>query len=151
MPVSTNLRWGPGDHAALHDVYLGKDKDVVSNATPSSTGIYQGRIGPNSLSVLLDAAEFYYWRVDEVNLAGPDPCLWKGSTWTFRTVGAAGGLLGLYYHWDSAFLPPVTPGAVPDDPGPDNPFQIFVMSRIDPTVNFNWGDGPTTGLSLIHI
>ncbi|MHC4316878.1 MAG: PA14 domain-containing protein [Planctomycetota bacterium] len=79
--------------------------------------------------------EFYYWRVDEVNLAGPDPCLWKGDTWTFRTEGAAGGLLGLYYHWADGI------DRVGGDPGPADPFQIFVMSRIDPVVNFNWGTG----------
>ncbi|MHC4694039.1 MAG: PA14 domain-containing protein, partial [Planctomycetota bacterium] len=127
------LEWGPGDHAAEHEVYFGTDKDAVTNATPTTPGIYKGRIGPNSLSVVLAAAQFYHWRVDEVNSTGPDPGLWKGDTWTFRTEGAAGGLLGLYYHWD---------GYQPDLPvGPPNPFQVFVMSRIDPEVNFNWGNG----------
>jgi hypothetical protein len=87
------------------------------------------------LSVPLVAAQLYYWRVDEVNLAGPDPYLWKGNTWMFRTVGAAGGLLGLYYHWFDGIT---RPGGAP---GPDNPFQTFVLSRIDPEVNFNWGNG----------
>jgi hypothetical protein len=135
VPVSYNLRWGPGETAAQHDVYLGTDKAAVTNATTSSTGIYLGRYGPNTLPVALDAAEFYYWRVDEVNLAGPDPCLWKGDTWTFRTVGAAGGLLGLYYHWDDG----IDRGT--NAIGPDNPFQIFVLSRIDPSINFQWGGG----------
>jgi hypothetical protein len=140
VPVSTTLKWGPGDHAALHDVYLGTDKSAVKSATTTTPGIYLGRIGPNSLGPMaFDSAKFYYWRIDEVNLAGPDPCLWKGTTWTFRTVGAAGGLLGLYYHWDG-ILPPGLPGG-PPDPGPANPFQVFVMSRIDPSVNFNWGTG----------
>jgi hypothetical protein len=111
----------------------------VTNATTSSTGIYKGRFGSTSLGPLpFDAAKFYYWRVDEVNIAGPDPCLWKGSTWTFRTEGAAGGLLGLYYHWDG-ILPPQ--GSLPYAPGPANPFQIFVMSRIDPEINFTWTAG----------
>ncbi|MHC4315888.1 MAG: LamG-like jellyroll fold domain-containing protein, partial [Planctomycetota bacterium] len=133
VPVSVTLKWEPGKYAAQHDVYLGTDKASVINATTSSTGIYQGRIGPNTLPVSLDAAELYYWRVDEVNLAGPHPYVWKGSTWMFRTEGAAGGLLGLYYHWD---------GQLPNDPlGPDNAFQIFVMGRIDPKVYFDWGAG----------
>jgi hypothetical protein len=132
VPVTTPLQWMPGKHAAQHDVYLGTDKAAVTNATTSSTGIYLGRIGPNTLPVFLNAAELYYWRIDEVNVAGPDPYLWKGATWMFRTEGAAGGLLGLYYHWD---------GQLPNDPlGPDNAFQIFVLSRIDPEVNFIWGD-----------
>ncbi|MHC4285108.1 MAG: LamG-like jellyroll fold domain-containing protein [Planctomycetota bacterium] len=133
VPLGTPLNWMPGKYAAQHDVYFGTDKDAVTNATVTTPGIYLGRIGPNTLPVALAAAEFYYWRVDEVNVAGPAPNLWKGSTWTFRTVGAAGGLLGLYYHWD---------GQLPNDPlGPDNAFQIFVMSRIDPEVNFGWGNG----------
>ena len=86
------LRWGPGDHAAQHDVYYGTDKAAVESASVTTPGIYKGRIGPNSLGPLaFDAATFYYWRVDEVNLAGPDPCVWKGSTWTFRTVGYGHG------------------------------------------------------------
>ncbi|MHC4088591.1 MAG: LamG-like jellyroll fold domain-containing protein, partial [Planctomycetota bacterium] len=133
VPLGTPLKWMPGKYAAAHDVYFGTDKDAVTNATSSTPGIYLGQIGPNTLPVALDAAKFYYWRIDEVNVAGPAPNLWKGHTWTFRTVGAAGGLLGLYYHWD---------GQLPNDPlGPDNPFQIFVMSRIDPEVNFGWGNG----------
>ncbi|NIP24844.1 MAG: hypothetical protein GWN67_07895, partial [Phycisphaerae bacterium] len=67
VPTMYSLRWGPGDHAAQHDVYYGTDKAAVTNATPSTPGIYKGRIGPNSLGPLaFDAAQFYYWRVDEV-------------------------------------------------------------------------------------
>ncbi len=133
VAVTTALQWMPGKHAAQHDVYIGTDKATVTNATTSSTGIYKGRIGPNTLAVPLSAETLYYWRIDEVNISGPSPYLWKGDTWVFRTVGAAGGLLGLYYHWD---------GYQPDLPlGPPNPFQIFVMSRIDPEVNFDWGSG----------
>ena len=78
------------------------------------------------------------WPHEPPSLSGPDPCKWEGDTWIFRAEGAAGGLLGLYYHWDGVF-PPAIPGV--DDPGPVNPFQEFVLSRIDPSVNFNWGDG----------
>ena len=132
VPVTTPLQWMPGKHAALHDVYFGTDKVAVTNATVTTPGIYKGRIGPNTLSVLLDAATLYYWRVDEVNDFGPEPYMWKGDTWTFRTVGAAGGLLGLYYHWD---------GYQPDNPiGPPNPFQILVLDRIDPEINWDWDD-----------
>ncbi|MHC4694605.1 MAG: PA14 domain-containing protein, partial [Planctomycetota bacterium] len=135
VPTMYSLRWGPGDHVAQHDVYLGTDKAAVESATVTTPGIYKGRIGPNSLGPLaFDAATFYHWRVDEVNLAGPDPCVWKGSTWTFRTEGAAGGLMGLFYHWEDGI------SRVSGDPGPANAFQIFVLSRIDPEVNFNWGD-----------
>ncbi|MHC4643080.1 MAG: LamG domain-containing protein, partial [Planctomycetota bacterium] len=131
VPLSVTLKWEPGKYAAQHDVYLGTDKNLVKNRDIS---VFKGRIGPSTYDpIVLETGRFYYWAIDEVNVAGPEPYLWEGDTWMFRTEGAAGGLLGLYYHWD---------GQLPNDPlGPDNAFQIFVMGRIDPKVYFNWGDG----------
>ena len=78
------LSWMPGDYALEHDVYLGTDWDDVNDATTSSTGIYRGRQDPCEYDPPgdLELDTTYYWRVDEVN----DPCVWKGSIWTF-TVG----------------------------------------------------------------
>jgi len=39
------------------------------------------------------------------------------------SASGAEGLLGEYYEWDTA-----------------NPWQVLLMKRLDPTVNFNWGD-----------
>ncbi|MHC4692084.1 MAG: LamG-like jellyroll fold domain-containing protein [Planctomycetota bacterium] len=135
VSVTTSLQWMPGKYASQHDVYLGTDKASVESATPSSTGIYYGRIGPNTLSIPLDAATLYYWRVDEVNLAGPDPNYWKGHTWVFRTVGAAGGLRGDYYEHTGAASPAG--------------FEVYKLTRIDPSVDFDWGNGtPDPNVSI---
>ncbi|NIP55743.1 MAG: hypothetical protein GWN67_14225, partial [Phycisphaerae bacterium] len=131
------LKWGPGDHVDKHELYIGTDKALV-DARDAST--YKGRFDPNFYGpIALATGQLYYWAIDEVNDFGPDPGIWRGPTWMFRAAGAAGGLLGLYYHWDPATLPPVP--AFPPYPGPPNPFQIFVMSRLDPEINFNWGNG----------
>ncbi|MHC4643258.1 MAG: PA14 domain-containing protein, partial [Planctomycetota bacterium] len=143
VPSPVTLKWGPGNYAAKHDVYLSTSKALVE---ARDAGAFMGRIDPNSFGPYpLATGEFYYWAIDEVNDLGPDPGIWYGSTWMFRAEGAAGGLQGLYYHWDSTTLPPTTPGNVPPDPGPENPFQIFVLSRIDPSVDFNWGSGAIPG------
>jgi hypothetical protein len=132
------LRWGPGDHSDKHDVYISTDKALVDARDASA---YKGRIDPNFYGpIALETGPLYYWAIDEVNDLEPIPIIWPGPTWMFRAEGAAGGLLGLYYHWDPATLPPAP--AFPPYPGPPNPFQIFVMSRIDPEVNFNWGALP---------
>jgi hypothetical protein len=129
------LRWGPGDTAAKHDVYLSTSRALVDSRDASA---YMGRRDPNTYGpIMLETGAVYYWAIDEVNDLGPEPGIWYGPTWLFRAEGGAGGLQGLYYHWDG-ILPPAVPGIT--DPGPANPFQIFVLSRIDPEVNFNWGD-----------
>ncbi|MHC4500966.1 MAG: LamG-like jellyroll fold domain-containing protein, partial [Planctomycetota bacterium] len=131
VPVAVTLQWMPGKFAAKHDVYVSTDRALVDARDASA---FKGRLDPNTYGpMILNQATIYYWAIDEVNDLGPDPGFWPGPTWLFRAEGAAGGLLGLYYHWD---------GYQPDLPlGPDNPFQIFVLSRIDPSVNFDWGNG----------
>jgi len=82
------LGWETGLFAVTHDVYFGDVFDDVDQATATSdpTGVYQGRIIPNSY-VLPERLEFdrtYYWRVDEVN-AAPDNTIHRGDVWSFRT------------------------------------------------------------------
>ncbi|MHC4642643.1 MAG: LamG-like jellyroll fold domain-containing protein, partial [Planctomycetota bacterium] len=128
-PVTLN--WMPGKYAAKHDVYISTSRDLVNSR---DAGAYIGRIDPNSFGPYpVTTGQVYYWTIDEVNDLGPDPGFWPGHIWVFRAEGGAGGLQGLYYHWD---------GYQPDNPlGPPNPFQIFVLSRIDPSVDFDWGNG----------
>jgi hypothetical protein len=126
--ASVALAWKPGDYSVSHAVYLGTAYDDVLNATSSShPNVQYTPCGPNNLTVgPLNTATVYYWRVDEVNNLHLDK-LWKGEVWDFRTVGGAGGLLGAYYHSSGEDIPV-------------NPWMTLVLTRIDPTVNFGWGD-----------
>jgi hypothetical protein len=83
-----SLMWSAGDYAAEHDVYFGDSQEAVANATPASTGIYQGRQRWESTTFDPDTLEWnktYYWRIDEVNEAHADSP-WKGPVWSFTTA-----------------------------------------------------------------
>ena len=124
------LSWLAGKYAVSHNVYIGSDAAAVLNATTSTAGIYKGnQVGLTYPAGSLALSTICYWRIDEVNNLHLDK-LWKGEVWAFRTVGGAGGLLGMYFHWTG-----------PDIPIPPEPFLTLVLSRIDPTVDFDWGDG----------
>ncbi|MHC4333063.1 MAG: sialidase family protein [Planctomycetota bacterium] len=83
-PNDVELSWVPGKYADTHDVYFGSTVDDVniSTADPCATGL-----DSNSWMVpyRLEVGTTYYWRVVEVNLAGPDPCYWPGDQWQFTT------------------------------------------------------------------
>ena len=86
--ASKPISWSAGDEAAEHDVYLGTDKNVVSNADASdTTGIYLGRQGGTSLTLPAGSVEWgggpYYWRVDENN---NDGSITTGATWNFSVA-----------------------------------------------------------------
>ncbi|MDT8304021.1 MAG: LamG domain-containing protein, partial [Sedimentisphaerales bacterium] len=81
------LSWKAGDNAAQHDVYLGTDKDAVSNADASdTTGIYRGRQGLTNYNPP-EGVEWgggpYYWRIDEYN---NDGTISKGNVWNFTVA-----------------------------------------------------------------
>jgi len=84
---TTILIWGPGDHAASHEVYFGTDEEAVRNATKASPE-YKGTktLGDESY----DPGKFpwlstYYWRIDEVNAVNTDSP-WVGNVWSFTTA-----------------------------------------------------------------
>lgn len=82
----TALRWQSGQGATGHDVYLGTDLTVVTEATPDdTTGVYVGR---QSTTQYVPAEGFvpgqtYYWRIDEV---GAGDVVTPGTVWTFTVV-----------------------------------------------------------------
>ncbi|NIR67802.1 MAG: hypothetical protein GWO10_29475 [candidate division Zixibacteria bacterium] len=80
------LRWGSGDNAAEHDVYVGTDKALVENRAPS---VYKGRVDSNfyNLGTVLSGM-IYYWAIDEVSYSGPSPGIWQGDVWSFTTKPA---------------------------------------------------------------
>jgi T5SS/PEP-CTERM-associated repeat protein len=78
----SSLSWAPGNLANKHDVYFGYTFADVNNATTATSGIYKGRIDPNSYSPInLTYRQTCYWRIDEVNIALGK--VWKGKVWTF--------------------------------------------------------------------
>jgi len=124
VSVDADLSWTGGAGATSYNVYFG-------TAAPAP---YQG----NQLDTTFDPGTMandttYYWRVDSVNEAGATP----GIYWNFTTVaggGAGTGLTGDYY---------------------DNiDFTAFVLTRVDATVNFNWGTGspdPSIGVDTFSV
>ncbi len=81
------LHWKRGRSALYHDVYFGKSKEAVANATTERPDIYRGRQAPEMTTYdpgILGLAKTHYWRIDEVNEADPNST-WKGNIWSFTT------------------------------------------------------------------
>ena len=118
------LRWTGGLSALINHVYFGDNPDDVAAGTG---GTDKGTVGPSSPSFVpgtLEREKTYYWRVDEFDQLGATH---TGGVWSFTIAKVGGGLMGEYYHWSG-------------DYPPSQPFQVFVLSRIDPQINWNWGD-----------
>jgi Concanavalin A-like lectin/glucanases superfamily len=85
-----NLSWHPGEFAVSHDVYLGDDFDVVSEATRDSNTFRGNQTAASYVAGFpgyaypegLEPGTTYYWRIDEVNEAEPNSP-WKGPIWSF--------------------------------------------------------------------
>lgn len=74
------LSWRAGREAALHEVYLSPDQQAVIDGTAPAVGVSEPRLDPG----MLELAQTYYWRVDEVNEV-EDIAAWKGDIWNFST------------------------------------------------------------------
>jgi hypothetical protein len=110
-PEDLTLSWKPGLNSRLHTVYFGDDYDTVANATGgASQGVTTFNPGP------LELEKTYYWRVDE----GEGQNMYKGDVWSFTTAKVGGGIRGDYYKGMN--------------------FDTFVLSRVDPLIDFSWGD-----------
>jgi len=122
VECNPTLSWKSGKYADKHDVYLGDDFFDVSDANTdnhSQPGLlyYSGDQDANSYPVsILTPGKTYYWRVDEVNEAGPDPKFWQGDIWSF-TVG----------------IPRASNPVPPDD-----------ANFVSPVVQLSWREDPYT-------
>ncbi len=78
--------WAAGEGAASHDVYFGTDAAAVERATPSTAGIYQGRVSPTFFrpTETWAADQTYFWRVDECLAEGT---ICRGSLWRLTVAG----------------------------------------------------------------
>jgi len=86
VPRESVLSWVAGDFAATHDVYFGTSLNDVNNASrtePMDVLVSQGQTTASfDPEAVLQFAQTYYWRVDEVNGA-PDNTIFKGEVWSF--------------------------------------------------------------------
>jgi len=82
------LRWKAGGPGLGYDVYFGETRRAVVQATPESTGIYQGQQASGQTSFdpgYLKPGTTYYWRIDGVDTDNPEN-LWKGTIVKFTTA-----------------------------------------------------------------
>ncbi len=107
------LRWTGGFGSKLHTVYFGDDYDTVNNA---AGGLPQGTTTYKPAGTL-QPNKTYYWRVDEFDAVAT----YKGDVWNFTVAKTGGGIRGDYYKGMN--------------------FESFVLTRIDPQIDFSWGGG----------
>jgi len=85
---TSDLSWSPGDYASSHEVYLGTNKQRVTDANNDANywpDVYRGKQDPCTYEPgTLDLGTWYYWRIDEVN--DPNNDRWKGNIWRFRVA-----------------------------------------------------------------
>jgi hypothetical protein len=121
VKTDIQLSWTAKWNAALFSVYFGTDAAEVENATGAAPS---GKMTFDPGTLELDTT--YYWRVDAFDGAN-----WiTGDVWSFTTTRPGGGLVGEYANYG---------GGVPDPP--ESPFQNVTMTRIDPGIDFQWGNG----------
>ena len=112
---NADLSWNPGWGARLHTVYFGDNFDDINNATGAAPLVFTTYDpGP------LELDKTYFWRVDEFDARD----MHKGDVWSFTTTDGRGGIKGEYFNNVNLSGTPA-------------------LTRIDPNVNFDWGDqGP---------
>ena len=111
------LSWTAGFGSKLHFVYFGDDYDTVANASgaPPKAPVTHN---PGTLEV----EKTYYWRVDESDGVNT----FTGEVWSFTTAKEGGGLKGEFFNNNSLTGAPV-------------------LTRVDPEIDFNWGNATTPG------
>ncbi|MFZ2149459.1 MAG: PA14 domain-containing protein [Sedimentisphaerales bacterium] len=111
------LRWAPGFGSKLHTIYFGNNFDDVNNAV---VGLPQAETTYRPGTLELEKT--YYWRVDEFSGAATE----KGDVWSFTVTKAGGGLKAEYFNNTTLSGEPV-------------------LTRLDPEINFNWGNADEPG------
>jgi hypothetical protein len=126
VPGDVTLSWNAGWNSVMYKVYLSANLDAVTNGTAEADKGTVGTPAYDATGLALDTT--YYWRVD----AFDNKNAWHtGDVWSFATLSAMAGVKAEYYHH---------PGTTPPSP-PQSAFQTLVLTRVDPAINFNWGDG----------
>ena len=81
VSVTADLSWTAGRGATSHDVYFGSDLCALPLVATQPVG--QDSYDPPGDLI---PGTTYYWRIDEVNDAGPPPGNWPGDLWSFTTI-----------------------------------------------------------------
>ncbi|MHC4168423.1 MAG: PA14 domain-containing protein [Planctomycetota bacterium] len=115
IETDVTLRWDAGFGTIVHTVYFGDNPDDVAAGAPDTA---KGAVGGTSYATgALELDKTYYWRVDEFD--GTDTH--AGEVWSFSTPQPGGGVRADYYTGMN--------------------FETHVLTRTDPQIDFNWGDG----------
>ncbi len=115
IDTKVTLSWKPGFSARLHQVFFGENSADVAAGTG---GTAKGPSGTTTYTPSgLQAGKTYYWRVDEFDGVNT----YKGDVWSFTTARIGGGIRADYYKGMN--------------------FENRVLTRTDPKIDFNWGNG----------
>jgi hypothetical protein len=121
---NADLSWQGGQGAYSHQLYFGTDQAAVA---ARDAGVSQGSLGALGFDLPTLAKETtYYWVVDEVGMAN-----YPGQVWSFTTTAGGGGVKGEYFANTSR-----------------NIVGVPTLTRIDPEINFNWGDPGSPDASI---
>ena len=108
------LTWDPGFEAKLHQVYFG---DNFADVDAGTGGTAKGPVGNMDFTPgTLELEKTYYWRIDEFDGFETH----KGNVWTFTMTKTGGGVRADYFNGMN--------------------FENLVLNRVDPQIDFNWGD-----------
>ena len=108
------LEWDPGFETKLHNVYFG---DNFADVDAGTGGTTKGPVGDTDFTPgTLELDKTYYWRIDEFDGIETH----KGNIWSFAIAKADGGVRADYFKGVN--------------------FETQVLNRVDPQINFNWGD-----------
>jgi len=114
--------WTAGFGAKLHQLYFGDNFAEVEAGTGDT---YKGSVvGASFVPGTLEREKTYYWRVDEFDGAITYP----GDVWSFTIARQGGGLKAEYFNNTT-----LTGGPA--------------LTRIDPQIDFSWGNGSTRGVN----
>jgi hypothetical protein len=108
------LTWTAGFGAVSHTVYFGDNLEDVQAGTGDTN---KGEFSDTSYTPgTLEFEKTYYWRIDEFDSVETH----TGNVLSFKVAKDGGGVRADYYR--------------------DTGLRGIVLTRIDPEINFNWGD-----------
>ena len=118
----TKLGWTAGFGAKMHYLYFGDNSaDVEAGSGSTNKGLI---VGSSFDPGTLEREKTYYWRVD----AFDGEITYTGDLWSFTIAGETGGLKAEYFNNTTLIGEPT-------------------LTRIDPQVDFNWGNSTTRGVN----